>query len=336
MTLIPYFAAMQGVSVVIPNYNGVGLFPETLPTVLEAMSHLQQPSELIVVDDCSTDDSVAWLQQHYPEARLLENEVNSGFSVTVNKGVRAASFDLVLLLNSDVKLTPGYFAPLLPYFEMPDTFGVQGRIVGWDDDIVQEGAKYPYFHGVKLKTSGNYLLADEDAMRGGLPSMYLSGANALVRRDRYLELGGLNELFSPFYVEDYDLSLRAWRAGYKCWYEHSAMCRHRTSTTIRSTSRKHFIEAIYNRNKMLLHALHLPRLQRYAYFLQLLPETLMHIVLGHAYFIRALSGLIDRYPEVRRSRAKFLQNAKGRKLCSVREIADRILQSIKQKQIIQF
>jgi GT2 family glycosyltransferase len=327
---------MQGISVVIPNYNGTGLFPHTLPTVFASLAELEIPWEVIVVDDASTDGSADWLRAHYPQVQLLQNEKNSGFSVTVNKGVRAAQYPLLLLLNSDVKLTPGYFTPLLPYFDRPDTFGVQGRIIGWDDDAVQEGAKFPYFHGVKLKTSGNYLLADEADMKGGLLSMYLSGANALIRRDRYLELGELNEVFSPFYVEDYELSLRAWRHGWSCYYEHSAICRHRTSSSIRNKARKHSIETIYNRNKMILHALHLPRAQRYVYYLQLFPESLMRLLTGHLSFLHAIGGFVDRYDEVRKARAKFLQNAKGVRLRSVREVADGILNSMKQKQIIHF
>ncbi|TCJ13103.1 glycosyltransferase [Flaviaesturariibacter flavus] len=327
---------MQGISVVIPNYNGVGLFPHTLPTVFEALAGLTLPWELIVVDDCSTDDSVTWLQAHYPQIILLRNAVNSGFSVTVNNGVRAAQYDLVLLLNSDVKLTPGYFAPQLRYFDDPQTFGVMGRIVGWDDDIVQDGAKYPYFHGVKIKTSGNYLPESEDERRGGLLSMYLSGANALVRRELYWKVGGLNELFSPFYVEDFELSLRAWRMGFLCWYEYDAVCRHRVSTTIRTGARKRFVEIVYNRNKMLLHALHLPRGARYVYFLQLLLETLARLLTGRWSFVQSLGQLLGRYGRVRQARAKFLQNGNSTRLLSVREAADRVLQFIKHKKIKKF
>ncbi|RYZ22976.1 MAG: glycosyltransferase [Chitinophagaceae bacterium] len=326
---------MRGISVVIPNYNGVGLFPHTLPTVFAALEELTLPWELIVVDDCSTDDSVAWLRERYPDITLLVNPVNSGFSVTVNNGVRAAHYELVLLLNSDVQLTPGYFAPQLRYFDDAQTFGVMGRIVGWDDDIVQDGAKYPYFHGVKIKTSGNYLPVDPAECRGGLLSMYLSGANALVRRDHYWKVGGLNELFSPFYVEDFELSLRAWRMGFQCWYEYDAVCRHRVSTTIRTGARKRFVDIIYNRNKMLLHALHLPRGARYVYFLQLLLETLGRVLTGRWYFVQSLLLLLGRYGQVRRARAKFLQNG-GTHLLSVREAADRILQFIKHKQIKKF
>ena len=48
-------------------------------------------------------------------------------------------------------------------------------------------------------------------------------------KNKLIELGGFNELYAPFYVEDYDLSLRAWRLGYKCYYEHFALCRHQVS-----------------------------------------------------------------------------------------------------------
>ena len=56
---------VEGISVVIPNYNGVHLFPHTLPTVYEALQHSGKPHEIIIVDDCSTDGSVEWLQQQY-------------------------------------------------------------------------------------------------------------------------------------------------------------------------------------------------------------------------------------------------------------------------------
>ncbi|RYD97151.1 MAG: glycosyltransferase family 2 protein [Sphingobacteriales bacterium] len=327
---------MQGLSVVIPNYNGISLLPETLPTVFDALRTLPFPSEVIVSDDASTDGSPEWVEAHYPDVRIVRAEKNGGFSRTANRGVAAARHELVLLLNSDVKLTPGYFDAQLPFFEKPDTFGTMGRIVGWEDDVVQEGAKYPYFHGVKIKTSGNYLLEDEADMRDGLESIYLSGANMLFRRSYYDAVGGLNELFSPFYVEDYELCLRAWRSGYTCYYVHASVCRHRTSSTIRTQARKREIAIIYNRNKMLLHALHLPRRKRYLYFLQLIPETMYRLLGGQWTFVQALSQLLDRYEEVRKARAKFLLNAKGGRLLSVSAVADRILQSIKHKKVIRF
>src|SRR5574337_937420 len=217
----------NGISVVIPNYNGVQLFPHTLPTVFEALSTLQMPYEVLVVDDCSPDGSADFLQKEFPDVRVISNEKNSGFVLTANRAVRSSQYDIVLLLNSDVQLTPHYFDNQLKYFDRDDTFGVMGRIIGWDDNIIQDGAKYPSFHGVKIKTSGNYLLQNEEEMKNGLYTIYLSGANALLDKKKFLEIGGLNESFAPIYVEDYELSLRAWRLGWKCYYEHSSICRHK-------------------------------------------------------------------------------------------------------------
>ena len=87
----------------------------------------------------------------------------------------------VLLLNSDVKLTPNYFEHLLPYCERNDILGVMGQIVGWDDEIIQDGAKYPLWQGAKIKTSWNYFLKDSSANKP-LPSFYLSGANAFLNK----------------------------------------------------------------------------------------------------------------------------------------------------------
>src|ERR1700677_2893978 len=97
---------VTGISVVIPNFNGVKLFPYTIHTVLEALENSGKPSEIIVVDDCSTDDSVAYLQQSFPQIKIILGSSNKGFSQSANTGLEAAQYDKVLLLNSDVKLTP--------------------------------------------------------------------------------------------------------------------------------------------------------------------------------------------------------------------------------------
>ena len=326
----------RGISVVIPNYNGAHLFPLTLPSVFHALQQTGLPSEVIVVDDHSTDDSLTVLSRSFPQVLVVSNSKNSGFSITANHGVRTARYELVLLLNSDVRLESGYFNEQLPLLNDPKIFGVMGRIIGWDDDEVQDGAKYPYFHGVKIKTSGNYLLRKEEEMRSGLPSMYLSGANALVRKEIFLALGGFNELFSPFYVEDYELSLRAWRLGYSCFYQHFSVCRHKTSSSVKARSSKIAVREIYNRNKMFLHSIHLEQWQRYLYFIQLFPEALAALLTGKWYYIRALGQLISHYDKVRLYRRQLAQTAKGRRLLSVRQVANHILKPLKEKDIIRF
>lgn len=325
---------MTGISVVIPNYNGRHLFPHTIPTVLQALSMGDFPHEVIIADDASTDDSVAYLQQYFPSLRIVSGKTNSGFSVTANMGIKAAIHPWIFLLNSDVKLEPDYFEHVLPYTARKGVFGVMGRIIGWEDDVVQDGAKYPIFHGVKIKTSGNYLLEDENEMRNGIFSMYISGANALINKEVFEELGGFNEIFSPFYIEDYELSLRAWRMGYECYYEHFAVCRHKTSTTIKSESSKRFIETMYNRNKMFLHAIHLDGITRWLWFVQLFLEAIGRALTLQSAFLKSISLFIKDYGKVRLTRDDFKRNKKI--LLSVNEVASKIKTSIHGKRIKRF
>lgn len=321
-----------GISVVIPNYNGVHLFEHTLPTVEQALKNVGKPGEIIIVDDCSTDGSVEYLQKHYPAVRVIAKSHNRGFSATCNAGVAAAKYDKVLILNSDVKLTPTYFEHQLRYFDKPDTFGVMGRIIGWEDDKIQDGAKLPIFHGAKLKTSGNYLLKDESLMQDGLYSLYLSGANAFVDKEKFLLLNGFNELFSPFYSEDVDLSLRAWRLGFKCYYDYKSVCKHQVTTTIKASCKKKYINTIYNRNKLLLNALHLDGATKLAWYSQLMPELLMRVVTFNFSYLHSLQLFLKKQKEVEASREAFEKLAaelKTRK--TLQQVSSFILDSIKGK-----
>ncbi|MFL5772950.1 MAG: glycosyltransferase family 2 protein [Flavisolibacter sp.] len=325
----------QGISVVIPNFNGIMLLPEILPAVYKALENIALDYEIIVADDCSTDGSVNFLKEKFPTVNVLVNEKNSGFSISANKGIRTAKHDLVLLLNSDVKLESDYFTHLLPYFDNPEIFGVMGRIVGWDDDNLQDGAKYPSFHHAKIKTSGNYILENKSEMCGGLLTIYLSGANALFDRKKFLQLDGFNEIFSPFYVEDYELSLRAWRMGYRCMYEYRAVCRHKVSTTITTGNRKSFIRMIYNRNKWFLHAIHLGRVRRITWMIQLIPEIFFQSLMMKGYYMKAFLLFIKAHKHIRRSRRNFEKQA-GERIRSVDDVVKTILASVKDKKLIFF
>ena len=318
----------KGISVVIPNYNGIVLLPLILPPLYEALQNTQLSYEVIVSDDNSTDESVSFLKEHFPQIILLQNNINQGFSPTINKGIFIAKFSYILLLNSDVKLSIDYFKNLLPYFEDTDTFGVMGRIIGWDDDAIQDGGKYPSFHGVKIKTSGNYVpLESKPGVR--LYSMYLSGANAFVSREKINILGGFDELFAPFYVEDFELSLRAWRMGWKCYYEHNATCRHQTSTTIKNNNRKNFVKAIYYRNKMFLHAIHLEGFKLFLWYVQLISEIILHIITGRFWFFKSLQMFFSSRKNIQKSKNNFTElRVNENELLSMKDVVNKITTSL--------
>lgn len=323
-------SAVSGISVVIPNYNGRYLLEEIMTPLLEALHNAALPFEVIVSDDKSTDDSVLYLQSAFPAVKIIVNETNQGFAPTINKGIFIAQHSHLLLLNSDVQLTPEYFSSQLRYFEREDTFGVMGRIVGWDNDTIQDGGKYPAFHGLKIKTSGNYIPVEEKPGHW-LYSMYLSGANAFVDRIKIIQLGGFDELFAPFYVEDYELSLRAWRFGWKCYYDHRSICRHKESVTIKTKTKKSQINKIYYRNKMYLHALHLPKGLLFLWHIQLFFECLLNLLVLRFYFVMALLHYFRNWSIVYNHRKAFrkLATASGRRLLSVRKVTRLVLDDIR-------
>ncbi len=327
----------NGISVVIPNYNGTSLLKETLPTVFNALDCTHLPYEIIISDDCSTDDSVDYLQRNFPNIKLILNKQNKGFSPTINQGIFAAVYDVILLLNSDVKLTSPYFESLLHYFDDTETFGVMGRIVGWKDEIIQDAAKYPKFEGAKIKTSGNYYYADAKGT-DRIFSMYLSGANALVSREKIIALGGFDELYAPFYVEDFDLSLRAWRMGWKCYYEHNAICRHQVSVSIKAKSKKYFINYIYYRNKMYLHAMHLSGSILFWWYIQLIPEMLIRLFTFRFYYFKSLTSFFTNRNKMLISNNKLttLSKKENRNLLSVQHVVQMIRNAVDEKRIIKF
>lgn len=292
----------KSVSIVIPNYNGVSLLEKYLPDTVRAIQFAQVPFELIIVDDCSTDGSVDFILANYPEARLLVNASNRGFSYTCNQGIREAEMELVLLLNSDVSLSEDYFAKLWRYFEDPDTFGVMARIMNTEGKI-EDASRFLAFSGMKFKGT-RFFYSNDPAKK--TPTAYLSGANALICREKLMELSGFDEVFSPFYCEDVDLSFRAWRMGWKCFYEHDAVCQHEVSKTIRSTNSKKKLLSVVYRNKFILHAIHLDGLRLRLWYVQMLfVEVLLRVLSGKFWILNSLSEFYRYREQIRISRRKL-------------------------------
>ena len=98
------------ISIVIPNYNGQHLLEETIRCAYESLQTSEIiDAEIIVTDDCSSDQSEESVRRCFPEVIFLRHESNTGFSGNTNRGIKAASKDWILLLNSDVHLSPAYF-----------------------------------------------------------------------------------------------------------------------------------------------------------------------------------------------------------------------------------
>lgn len=271
------------ISVVIPNYNGCGLLKANLPSVYKALQFCDAEYEIIVADDASKDDSVSFIEQNYPEIILIKGHKNLGFSENINRGLRQAKKDLVFALNSDVFLDEKYFVDQVAYFEDPKVFGVMGALYDPNSEYPVSLNLFTYqsFWGfIKMKNLEGYRFDKS------IPIFMLSGSNALIDRKKLVELDYFNTLFSPFYGEDLELSLRAGRLGWSCYYEPKSICYHQASSTINKFNKKKKVRNVARRNKLILHTLHLSGIQKSLFYLRMTTDFLTRFLfLDFGYYV---------------------------------------------------
>jgi len=323
----------KSVSIVIPNYNGKHLLEKYLPSVFVAAQNAEIDFEVIVIDDGSKDDSINFIKQNYQNIKLLINDKNRGFSYTCNHGISESKYELILLLNSDVKLDPDYFSAQWKYFKQEDTFGVMARIMSFDETRIEDAARLLYYSGCRIKANKFYYSADSEDEN--VYTAYLSGANALIDANKLKELGGFDEIFSPFSSEDFDLSLRAWQLGWKCYYEHQSFCFHHVSGSTKTQIKSDFIKKVYYRNRFILQRIHLKgmRLSLLPFYL-LFAEVIPKILAGKFWILDAYKQYLASFTAINDSR-DLLTNLKEKyhSATSIADVMEFINKSIRDKNI---
>jgi GT2 family glycosyltransferase len=308
------------VSIVIPNYNGQQLLVDTIQSAHAALvSSGISDFEIIVSDDASTDDSMNIITRDFPDVILVKSNVNTGFAGNMNRGIKRASKDLVCFLNSDVHLTSNYFASQLPLFENEETFGVMGAIFDQETNEAQDGAKKPHIRFLRIESNKNTFSSTEM-----LPTMFLSGANALVRRAYLLQLGGFCELYNPYYSEDVDLGLQAWRSGWKLYFQPLAICHHAQSSTIKKLPNQR-VRMIAKRNKHFLHFLHLPPVLNWMYFISVLFNSFGQLLIGNTLHVNAVIAVFKNVKKLQKERKQRCEKANGRTILSIFQVKQVIL-----------
>ncbi len=214
-------------SVIIPNYNG----QRFLATLLDALRRQTfRDFEVILADDASSDNSVAFVEQHYPEVRLLLNRRNEGFARTCNLGVAAAHGRLVVLLNNDTEPEATWLAELAKTIcANPQAAVVTSKLLLFDDrrklhttgDLLGLDG-IPHNRGVWEVDDGQY--DDEPAIFSG------SGGASAFRKEVWQELGGFDETFW-MYMEDVDFGFRAQLLGWNAVFAPAARVYHHLSAT---------------------------------------------------------------------------------------------------------
>ena len=226
------------VSVVITNWNGSNLLKKNLPQIVKT-SRLAK--EIVIADDASTDDSVKFLkkfQKTHPKLRIICHKKNIGFGKNSNQAVKSCRTKLVVLLNSDIFPHPGYIKNTLHHFENPKVFGVgfcEKGNANWGQIYWKSG--YLQYRSGK-NTGKTHITA------------WLSGGGAIIRRQDFLKLGGFDPVYHPFYCEDLDLGLRAWKSGYRLLWEPKAIISHQHESTM-SKFPQRFLEYVKERNRLI-------------------------------------------------------------------------------------
>lgn len=239
----------RNVSIIIPTHNGRNLLERYLPSFLKAVHKRQDSDEIIVVDDGSTDDTIGFLKENYPSIKAIRFDQNQGFSRACNRGFREAKNDIVILLNNDVEVSEDFIQPLLEHFENDDElFAVTSKILVPRLGMVNESVKVGFFRrGIFYVDSVQPKTEPTEAM----PILYASGCCSAYDREKFLELGGFDELYAPYYWEDVDISYRAWKRGWKVLYEPRSVVYHQYQGTIAKSSLRPEIELIRARNNLL-------------------------------------------------------------------------------------
>ena len=218
---------LEEISVVIPSWNGAQLLPACLDSL---RAQTWSRSEVIVVDNASTDATVSLVQRHYPEVQVIAMPCNRGFSSAVNVGICAAQGEFVAVLNQDVEVDPQWLEELAATaLAHPEAGAVASKILLWArrDHFHSAGDLYrldgiPVNRGVWEKDQGQY---DAETEVFGA-----CGGAALYRSRALDEIGTFDEsLF--MYCEDVDLAWRQQLAGWHTIYAPRAVAFHHLSAS---------------------------------------------------------------------------------------------------------
>ncbi|MCP4536815.1 MAG: glycosyltransferase family 2 protein [Chloroflexi bacterium] len=199
-------------SIIIVTYNGSAYLEQCLTSVQQDAG---TDCEIIIIDNASTDDSADFVQSRYPEVMLVRNTINRGFAAACNQGADIAVGRVLVFLNQDTHVEPGWLSSLAR--------GLDGEEIGLTTSKILLMSQPERIHlcGQDVHYTGlvfgrGFLFLADD-MNTPKAVAAVSGASFAVRRQVWEELGGFDETLYMYY-EETDLSWRAQLVDYKCLY----------------------------------------------------------------------------------------------------------------------
>jgi GT2 family glycosyltransferase/MoaA/NifB/PqqE/SkfB family radical SAM enzyme/glycosyltransferase involved in cell wall biosynthesis len=298
------------VSLVIPNWNGVEYLKRCLPSIFGAKGFSNHESEVLMVDDGSTDGSVEFVRRNFPQVRLILNKKNRGFGFTCNRGVREAKNELIVLINNDIIVTEDFLSPLIKHFRDESVFAVTPKLYGWDRKTFLWGMHMGRFQDGYIRLWNEAETGNGDRITQTSPSIFAIGGAMVFRKSDFLWLGGFDSIYRPNCWEDIDICYRAWKRGLKVLYEPSSLLFHKGKATLtyerhkeiknelvftwRNITDKGILVEHLNLLPINLYRYKLPFLRGLLWALGYLPWTLAHRFKDRRYAIAGDRSIFDR------------------------------------------
>lgn len=229
----------ESTAVVIINHNTGDLLQRCLDSVV-----LENPGELIVVDNASSDGSADLVREKYPAVRLIENPENAGYGAAANQAIQGCNSEYLLVLNSDTCLHPGALADLGAFLDRhPTTAAVGPRLTNRDGTLQRSCFPFPSLIHLIVEESGlgrlltfiplireRYLRTWSHSTSRAVP--WVSGAALVLRHSAFLSVGGFDESFH-MYFEEVDLCYRMRSAGWQIGFTPAATVVHEGGASTR-------------------------------------------------------------------------------------------------------
>ncbi|MEG9326440.1 glycosyltransferase family 2 protein [Salinimicrobium catena] len=308
------------IAVVILNWNGRAL----LEQFLHSVTKFSPEAVIYVADNASEDDSVEYLRSHFPEVKIIQNEVNGGFAKGYNDALKHVDEDIFILLNSDVEVTPGWIPPLLAEFDKdPQTAVLQPKILDYRKREYFEYAGaaggfldslgYPYCRGRIFET----LEKDHGQYDDTEEVFWASGACMAIRKEAFYRAGAFDEDFFA-HQEEIDLCWRINNLGLKVKAVGSSKVYHLGGGTLHSMNPKktfyNFRNSLFNLLKnapgkkflmIILLRMVLDGLAGTKFLLELKPSHTAAIIQGHFSFYSHFKKILKKRRKIPQKKKYF-------------------------------
>ena len=242
----------MNISVIIISFNGMEFIDNCLSSTIKSLEGTE--SEIIIVDNASSDGTIDLIKLKYPDAKLIENDTNRGFAPAVNQGLEIAKKEFLFLLNQDTRIQNRAIVKLAEKMQTDDSIGTVGpKLIGFDGRLQKSCRKFPRYRDLFLEFTGLTTLFPESKFFGGWKMGWFDhetecevdqpmGAALMTRRSVIDRVGNFDENLK-FFLNDVDFCRRVKEAGHRNIFYPDSIVEHFYGGSIRKAKPRMVIES---------------------------------------------------------------------------------------------